>query len=175
MCFSNRKKEKMVLVLGKLCEILVDVIQEKFTKKILYCQDIPIKERPHLINSEKKRGMLLYEEKEAFHSKIFTWYCKRHSHLDKKYILNLMLIKECSGYDFHYFLISRDIYILIKNNDEIYFCPRTLEFSLRLRERGKKTFNFIYPFRSVYYSVNQTVFTICYNCQDLVDLYCKIF
>ena len=160
MCFSNRKKEKMVLVLGKLCEILVDVIQEKFTKKILYCQDIPIKERPHLINSEKKRGMLLYEEKEAFHSKIFTWYCKRHSHLDKKYILNL---------------ISRDMYILIKNNDEIYFCPRTLEFSLRLRERGKKTFNFIYPFRSAYYSVNQTVFTICYNCQDLVDLYCKIF
>ena len=45
----------MVLVLGKLCEILVDVIQEKFTKKILYCQDIPIKERPHLINSEKKK------------------------------------------------------------------------------------------------------------------------
>ena len=61
--------------------------------------------------------MLLYEEKEAFHSKIFeivtsvfNWYCKRYTQLDKKYFLNLKLIKECSGYHFHYFLISKDRY-----------------------------------------------------------------
>ena len=33
MCFSKRKKEKMDFVLDKLCENLVDVIHETFTKK----------------------------------------------------------------------------------------------------------------------------------------------
>ena len=33
MCFSKREKEKMDLVLDKLCENLVDIIHEMFTKK----------------------------------------------------------------------------------------------------------------------------------------------
>ena len=56
----------------------------------------------------------------------------------------------------------------MKNIDEIYFCYYTLGFLLRLTERDKKTFNFIYPFKSVYCRVNQTVFTVCCDCQDLV-------
>ena len=67
--------------------------------------------------TRKKRGRLLYEGKEAFHSKIFeivitffNWYCKRHTQLDKKYFLNLKHSKECSDYHFYHFLISRDRY-----------------------------------------------------------------
>ena len=33
----------------------------------------------------------------------------------------------------------------MKNIDEIYFCPHTLEFFFRRAEREKKTFNLIYP------------------------------
>ena len=97
---------------------------------------------------------------------VFMWYCKKHSQLDKKYFLNLKLIKECSGYHFHYFLIL-EIDISMKNIDEIDFCPHTVELFFRLTERDKKTFNFIYPFRSVYCRVNQTVLTVYCDCQDL--------
>ena len=100
----------MGLVLDKLCENLVDVIQETFTKKY-YIVRISRSKRGHIyLIIRKKRGRLLYEEKEAFHPKIFeiftsifNWYCNRHTQLDKKYLLNLKLIKECSGYHFHYF------------------------------------------------------------------------
>lgn len=54
----------------------------------------------------------------------------------------------------------------MKNIEKYY--PYTLEFLLRLTERDKKTFDFIYPFKSAYCRVNQTVLTACCDCQDLV-------
>ena len=55
----------------------------------------------------------------------------------------------------------------MRNIAEINFCPYTLVF-FRFTERDKKVFNFIYPFQTVYGRVNQTVFTVCFDCQDLV-------
>lgn len=82
----------MDLVLNKLCENLVHVIHKRFTKRH-YIVIISQSNRGHIyLIVRQKRGRLLCEEKEAFHSKIvdtvtsiFVWYCKRHSQLDKKY------------------------------------------------------------------------------------------
>ena len=104
-------------MLDKRCENLVEVIQETFNKKHYIARTYKSK-RGHIhFIIRKNRGRLLYEEKEAFPFKIFeilmsvfNWYCKSHTQLDKKYFLYLKLIKECSDYHFHYFLISRDRY-----------------------------------------------------------------
>ena len=63
----------MDLVLDKFGENLVDVIQETFTK-MYYIVRISQSKRGHvylIIKKKKKKGRLLYEEKEAFHSKMF--------------------------------------------------------------------------------------------------------
>ena len=56
----------------------------------------------------------------------------------------------------------------MRHIDEIYFCPHTLEFFFRFTRCDKEVFNFIYPFETVFCRVNQTVFTVCFDCQDLV-------
>ena len=56
----------------------------------------------------------------------------------------------------------------MRNIEEIYFCPHTLECFFRLTERDKEVFNYIYPFQVVYCRVNQTVLTVCFDCQELV-------
>ena len=56
----------------------------------------------------------------------------------------------------------------MRNIDEIYFCPHKLECFFRITERDKKVFNFIYPFQTVCFRVNQTIFTVGFDCQDLV-------
>ena len=106
----------MDLVLDELCENLVDVIQETFTKTY-YIVRISQSKRGCICLIIRKKGKLLYEEQEASHSKIFeiatsvfSWYCKRHTQLDKEYFLDSKLIEECSGYYFHCFLISSDRY-----------------------------------------------------------------
>lgn len=70
--FFERKKQKMERVLEKLCENLVDVVHETFTKK--YCiVRIPESKRGHIyLIVRSERGRLLYKEKEAFHWKIFN-------------------------------------------------------------------------------------------------------
>ena len=169
----------MDLVLDKLCENFVDVIQETFTKKY-YIVRISQSKIGHIyLIIRKKRGRLLYEEKEAFHSRIFeivtsvfNWYCKRHAQLDKKHFLDLKLIKECSGYHFHYLLISRDRYTNEKYWRDLFLSSHPRVF-LRLTERDKKVFNFIYPFQTVYCRVNQTVLTVCFDCQNLVVKDCN--
>ena len=47
----------------------------------------------------------------------------------------------------------------------IHFCPHTLEFFKGLQSTIKKI---IYPFQSVYCSVNKSVFTVSHRCQNLV-------
>ena len=63
----------------------------------------------------KKRGRLIGEEKDALHRKIhkiggcvFDW---KYTFLSKKYFFEFKLLKDCSGYHFHYFLVSRDKYV----------------------------------------------------------------
>ena len=99
----------MESVLEKLCKNKVDVVHKTFTRKY-YLFKISKKKRGYIYLIVKKRGLLLYEEKEAPHRKIFivvssifSWYCKRQKQLEKKYFFNQKLIKECSRYHFHYF------------------------------------------------------------------------
>ena len=73
-------------MLDKRFENLVEVIQETFNKKY-YIVRIYQSKRGHIhFIISKNRGRLLYEEKEAFHFKIFeilmsvfNWYCKSHT------------------------------------------------------------------------------------------------
>ena len=75
----------MDFVLDKLREKLVDVIHETFIKKY-YIVRISQSKRGHMyLIVRKKRSRLLYEEKDALHTKsfdivisVFMWYCKRH-------------------------------------------------------------------------------------------------
>ena len=78
----------MKLVLEKMCEHLEDVIHEMFTRKY-YIAKISQSKKDHIyLIVRKKRGRLLYGEKDVLHAKIcdiissvFTWYCKRHKQL----------------------------------------------------------------------------------------------
>ena len=86
--------------------------------KILLRQDLAIKKAAYLI-VRKKRGRLVGENKNALHKKkkidvsasVFKWYCDKHDFLGKNYFFSPKLIKHCSGYHFHYFLVSCDKYL----------------------------------------------------------------
>ena len=61
----------MELVLEKMCENLVDVIHETFTRKY-YIVKISQSEKDHTyLIVRKKRSRLLYEKQDALHAKIF--------------------------------------------------------------------------------------------------------
>ena len=118
LCVLWKEKIKMEFVLEKMCENLVDVIHEMFTRKY-YVVKISQSKKGHIyLIVRKKRDWFLYEQKVVLHGKIFdiassvfTWYCKRHKQLEKNYFLNLKLIKECSGHHFQYFFIFSDRYV----------------------------------------------------------------
>ena len=105
----------MDLVLAKLCENLVDVIQETFTKKY-YIAGITQSKRRHIyLIFRKKDASCCMKKKRRFTLRFlkllraFSTGILKDTH-SWKYFLNLKLIKECSGYHFHYFLISRGRY-----------------------------------------------------------------
>ena len=114
MPFLKRKGEIENSVLEKLCNKIVDVIHETFTQKY-YLVKVSQSKKGHIyLIIRKKRGRLLREEKNTLHKKIFDifsiafhWYGERHDSLCRKYFYNSQLIKESSGYHFHYFIVSR--------------------------------------------------------------------
>ena len=56
----------------------------------------------------------------------------------------------------------------MKNIDEIYFCPHTLDFFSNFTEHDKTIFFFVYSFKSIYSRVNRTVLSYCFECQNLI-------
>ena len=107
--FSKEKKTMENKVLDKLCENILDVIYQTFTRKHYLGRIFQSKTGHMYLIVRKKKGGLLFEEKDAFHNKIFNvagsafgWFCKRHKFLEKKNFFNPKFIKECSSYHFHY-------------------------------------------------------------------------
>ena len=117
--FFLRGKQKMENnALEKMCNKIVDVIYKTFTHKYYFVKISQSKKGYVYFIVRKKRGRLLGEEKNAQHKTIFDisrsvfhWYGKRHESLCRKYFFNPKLIKESSGYRFHYFIVSRDKYV----------------------------------------------------------------
>lgn len=117
--FILKRKKKMVknhsVVLENLCDKIVDVVGETFTKKY-YLVKISQTKRGHIyLTARKRRGRLLWEEKQALHRKInevtrsvFHWFSEENKFIDRHYFMDFEVLKECSSYHFYYLLISRD-------------------------------------------------------------------
>ena len=76
-------------VLEKLCDKIVDVVNEIFTNK--YC---------FLKISQSKKG----QEKHVLHRKIldvfrivFNWFSEKNKFINKHYFFNFKVLKECSN------------------------------------------------------------------------------
>ena len=99
-------------MLFKRCKI-VDVIYETFIRKYYFVKISQSKKGHVYLIVRKKRGRLLGEEKNAFLKKIFNilqtvfnWYGEQY-----EFFFNPKLLKDCSGYHFHHFLVSCDKYV----------------------------------------------------------------
>ena len=100
--FAKEKKTMENKVLDKLCENIVDVIYQTFTRKHQLVRISQSKtghiylivRKKGVVCCLKKRGRLLFEEKDALRNKIFDvvgsvfgWFCKRHKFLEKIFFL----------------------------------------------------------------------------------------
>ena len=87
-------------VLENLCDKIVDVIHETFTKKYYTIRFSQAKNGNIYLIVRKKRGRLLGEEKLCLCQKIhelvsvvFSWYCKESRYLLDYYFADFKLIK----------------------------------------------------------------------------------
>ena len=98
--------------LEKMCNKIVDVIYETFTRKYYFVMISQSKKGHVYLIVRKKRGRLLGEEKNVIHTcSVFHCYSERHDFLCREYFFNPKLTKESSRYHFHYFIVSRDKYV----------------------------------------------------------------
>ena len=117
MSFLREKQKIENNTLEKMCNKIVDVTYETFTRKYYFVKISQSKIGHVYVIVRKKRGRLIGEEKNALHKKIFDISCiVFHWHgevmtLCRKYFFNPKLIKESSGYHFHYFMVSRNKYV----------------------------------------------------------------
>ena len=116
--FWEESKKWKTTPYKKMCNKTVDVIYETFTRKYCFVKISQSKKGHVYLIVRKKRGRLLGEEKNALHKKIFdisqsifNWYDEKYEFLGRKYFFNPKLLKDCSGYYFHYFLVSCDKYV----------------------------------------------------------------
>ena len=78
-------------ILENLCNKIVDIVHETFTKKNLFCQDLAIKKVSYIsYYQKKKRERLTGDEKNALLENmfdvfwgVFKWYSDRHKFLGK--------------------------------------------------------------------------------------------
>ena len=105
-------------ILEKLCIKIVDVVHETLIRKYYFVKILQSKLDHIFLIVCKKRGRLISEEKDALHRKIFEiagcffdWYKRKYKFLSENYFLEFKLLKDFSGYHFHYFLVSRDNYV----------------------------------------------------------------
>lgn len=105
-------------ILENLCNKIVDVVHKTFIKKYYFVKISQSKLGHIFLIIHKKRGRLIDEEKDALHQQIlkiagcvFDWYNRKYMVLSEKYFFEFKLLKDCSGYHFHSFLISCDKYV----------------------------------------------------------------
>ena len=105
-------------MLEKLCNKTVDVINETLTKKYHFVKISQSKKGHIYLIVKKKRGRLIGEEQRVLHRKtfnvfssVFNWFSEKNKFINENYYLNFKVLKECSNYHFHYFLISSDKYV----------------------------------------------------------------
>ena len=105
-------------VLEDLCDKIIDVIHKIFTKKYYTIRISQAKNGNIYLIVQKKRMCFLGEERlclcEKNHelvSVVFSWYCKKSRYLSDYYFVDFKLIRQCSGYHFHFLLIYRDKYV----------------------------------------------------------------
>lgn len=115
--FQGRQKVENE-TLEKLCNKIVDGVYETFTRKYYFVKNLQSKRGHIYLIVRKKRGRLFGVEKNKLHKKIFQvsasvfqWYYDKHDFLGKKYFINPKMIKDVSGYHFHYFLVSCSKYV----------------------------------------------------------------
>ena len=105
-------------ILEKLCNKIVVVLHKTFIRKYNFVKISQSKLGHIFLIVYKKRVRLIGEEKDALHQKIreiagcvFDWYKRKYTFLSEKYFFEFKLLKDCSGYHLHYFLVSRDKYV----------------------------------------------------------------
>ena len=105
-------------ILEKLCNKILDIMHKTFIRKYYFVKISQSKLGHIFLIVRKKTGRLIGEERDALHRKIhkiagcvFDWYKRKYTFLSKKYFFEFKLLKDCSGYHFHYFLVSRDKYV----------------------------------------------------------------
>ena len=118
--FFQKGYQKMMEqdILENLCNKIVDVVHKTFIKKYYFVKISQSKLGHIFLIIHKKRGRLIDEEKDALHQQIlkiagcvFDWYNRKYTVLSEKYFFEFKLLKDCSGYHFHSFLISCDKYV----------------------------------------------------------------
>ena len=116
--FLKARRKMKNQILENLCNKIVDVVHETFTRKYYFVKISQSKKGHIYLTVRKKRGRLFGVEKNKLHKKIFQvsasvfqWYYDKHDFLGKKYFINPKMIKDVSGYHFHYFLVSCSKYV----------------------------------------------------------------
>ena len=98
-------------MLEKLCNKIVDVINETFTKKYYFVEISQSKKGHIYLIVRKKRGRLIGEEKHPLHRKIFgvsrSVFNEKNEFINEHYLFDFKV----PNYHFHYFLISSDKYV----------------------------------------------------------------
>ena len=98
---KKKMEKQQIVVLEKLCNKIVDAINETFTKKYYFVEISQSKIGHIYLFVRKKRGGLFEDEL----CSVFIWFVNEH------YFFDFKVIKECSNYHLHYFLISSDKYV----------------------------------------------------------------
>ena len=97
---SERERES---VLEDVCDRIVDVIYETFTKKYYSIRISQAKNGNIFLIVRKKRRRLIDDEKTCLRKKIkeiisfvYGWFCNKSEYLCDYYFLDFKLIKQCS-------------------------------------------------------------------------------
>ena len=92
-------------ILEQLCDKIVDVIGEAFTKKYYYVKISQSKKGHVYLVLRKKRGRLFGEEMLALHRKIYDvsksvvlWFSGQHDFVSEHYFFDFKGIKEFSNF-----------------------------------------------------------------------------
>ena len=92
-----------------MCEKIVDVVQETFTKKYYSVRISQSKNGNIYLIVRKKGADSLVKKKNALKKKVnemvscvFEWYSKKSKYVSDSYFVDFKLIRECSGYHFQF-------------------------------------------------------------------------
>ena len=90
-------------------------MHETFIRKYYFVKVLQSKLSHIFLIVHKKTARWIGQEKDALHQKIreiagcaFDWYKRKDTLLSEKYFFEFKLLKDCSGFHFHYLLVSRD-------------------------------------------------------------------